>query len=103
MFFKYIVMNAIYTLCPLFSFFFFLKDPAPPELSPFPLHDALPINPIPQADAHFHGGKGTPPGGVGLGSVGGNCLGVDLQCFPQEEEAPKAIPPDASQTNLSEW
>src|SRR2546430_8329829 len=23
--------------------FFFLKDPAPPEISPLPLHDALPI------------------------------------------------------------
>src|SRR5256885_8400472 len=25
------------------SFFFFLKDPAPTEISPLPLHDALPI------------------------------------------------------------
>src|SRR3954449_3309603 len=27
----------------LFSFFFFFKDTAPPEIYPFPLHDALPI------------------------------------------------------------
>src|SRR4029077_3144550 len=27
----------------LSSFFFFLNDPAPPEFSPFPLPDALPI------------------------------------------------------------
>src|SRR5256885_3729301 len=27
---------------PVFSFFFF-NDPAPPEISPLPLHDALPI------------------------------------------------------------
>src|SRR5256885_14693106 len=26
-----------------FSFFFFLKDPATPEISPLPLHDALPF------------------------------------------------------------
>src|SRR2546430_8325191 len=26
------------------SFFFFLNDPAPPEISPLPLHDALPIS-----------------------------------------------------------
>src|SRR2546429_8482246 len=25
------------------SFFFFFKDPAPPEIYPLPLHDALPI------------------------------------------------------------
>src|SRR2546423_13364502 len=28
---------------PLFSFFFFLNDPPTPEISPLPLHDALPI------------------------------------------------------------
>src|SRR2546421_411959 len=27
----------------LLLIFFFLNDPAPPEISPFPLHDALPI------------------------------------------------------------
>src|SRR5260370_909331 len=27
----------------LYFFFFFLNNPAPPEFSPFPLHDALPI------------------------------------------------------------
>src|SRR5260370_1448062 len=30
---------------PLF-FFFFFNDPAPPEISPFPLHDPLPIFPV---------------------------------------------------------
>src|SRR5256885_7055667 len=29
---------------PSSSFFFFFKDPAPPEFSPLPLHDALPIS-----------------------------------------------------------
>src|SRR2546421_5652920 len=29
----------------LYAFFFFLNDPAPPEISPLPLHDALPILP----------------------------------------------------------
>src|SRR2546427_5006971 len=28
------------------SFFFFLNDPAPPEISPLPLHAALPISPL---------------------------------------------------------
>src|SRR5256885_17257881 len=28
-----------------FSFFFFLNDPAPPEIYPLPHHDALPIPP----------------------------------------------------------
>src|SRR5260370_798637 len=33
-----------YTVAPPFSFFFFfLNDPAPPEIYPLPLHDALPI------------------------------------------------------------
>src|SRR5256885_11766226 len=27
-----------------FFYFFFLKDPAPPDISPLPLHDALPIS-----------------------------------------------------------
>src|SRR2546426_4655920 len=30
---------------PIVFLFFFLKDPAPPEISPLPLHDALPIPP----------------------------------------------------------
>src|SRR2546430_15042246 len=32
------------TRLPPFCFFFFLNDPAPPEISPLPLHDALPIS-----------------------------------------------------------
>src|SRR2546421_221149 len=31
---------------PLAFFFFFFNDPAPPEISPLPLHDALPISVI---------------------------------------------------------
>src|SRR5256884_8119197 len=30
--------------CQSFFFFFFLNDPAPPEIYPLPLHDALPIS-----------------------------------------------------------
>src|SRR2546429_2451643 len=29
---------------PFFFFFFFFNDPAPPEIYPLPLHDALPIS-----------------------------------------------------------
>src|SRR2546430_3181810 len=29
---------------PHFLFFFFLNDPPPPDISPLPLHDALPIS-----------------------------------------------------------
>src|SRR2546426_1468513 len=36
---------------PLSLFFFFLNDPAPPEISPLPLHDALPISKSGPADA----------------------------------------------------
>src|SRR2546421_4302854 len=60
-----------------FSFFFF-NDPAPPEISPLPLHDALPICPLqrprgaaPQGLRRLHGGRvrrgppadGRPPAG----------------------------------------
>src|SRR5256885_6455150 len=34
-------LSFLTSLC--FFFFFFLNDPAPPEISPLPLHDALPI------------------------------------------------------------
>src|SRR5260221_14569188 len=37
------VITEIYTLTLLNAFFFFLKDPAPPELSPFPLLGPLQI------------------------------------------------------------
>src|SRR5256885_3598981 len=48
------------TLPPSIFFFFFLNDPPPPEISPLPLHAALPIpighglavTPIQMADAY---------------------------------------------------
>src|SRR2546430_17573989 len=36
-------------------FFFFLNDPAPTEISPFPLHDALPISFESQRDGKLVG------------------------------------------------
>src|SRR3712207_9221614 len=44
--------------------FFFLNDPAPPEIYPLPLHDALPISQAPHArhaDEAVH--IGPPPAG----------------------------------------
>src|SRR2546430_15976637 len=38
----YIKLFPLFLL--LFFFFFFLNDPAPTEISPLPLHDALPIS-----------------------------------------------------------
>src|SRR2546430_11432818 len=35
--------------CLVLFFFFFFNDPAPPEISPLPLHDALPISTSPPA------------------------------------------------------
>src|SRR5258708_31755769 len=37
------VLNAVFPPSPYLSFFFFFNDPAPPEISPLPLPDALPI------------------------------------------------------------
>src|SRR2546422_10093153 len=37
--------SVIYTLSLHYALFFFFKDPAPTEISPLPLHDALPIWP----------------------------------------------------------
>src|SRR3989449_9953384 len=39
---------------------FFFNDPAPPEIYPFPLHDALPIS---ARGLKFLGGQEVPPGG----------------------------------------
>src|SRR2546427_5254404 len=38
------VALEIYPLAPPIFFFFFFNDPAPTEISPFPLHAALPIS-----------------------------------------------------------
>src|SRR5256886_11944642 len=80
----------------LFCFFFFLNDTPPPEISPLPLHDALPIcpisfpgrnrrrirRPIPapnrrqgRAERLCDGGDGGGAGGGGACAVGG---GVDF-------------------------
>src|SRR5256885_5767863 len=40
--FNVVICDDIMGRSPV-SLFFFLKDPAPPEISPLPLHDALPI------------------------------------------------------------
>src|SRR2546422_9752237 len=40
-------------LPPHQTFFFFLNDPAPPEISPLPLHDALPIGAGGRIDRHI--------------------------------------------------
>src|SRR2546430_13609671 len=52
------------------SFFFFLNDPPPPEISPLPLHDALPIlgaRPavVPDERMPRHGGTDDPSHPVG--------------------------------------
>src|SRR2546430_15364247 len=50
-------VSVFILLTPLVLFFFFLINPATPEISPFPLHAALPIGrPTPPAPA------GGPPG-----------------------------------------
>src|SRR2546430_9543502 len=47
-----------------FAFFFFFKDTAPPEISPFPLHASLPISFCPVA-----GGAAVSVAGARLGAV----------------------------------
>src|SRR5256886_17245411 len=36
----------IYNTAPKATILFFLNDPAPPKISPLPLHDSLPISPL---------------------------------------------------------
>src|SRR2546426_1748247 len=43
-------ISYLFSLPRTLYFFFFLNDPAPPEISPLPLPDALPIPP--QGDVH---------------------------------------------------
>src|SRR5256885_87781 len=52
---------------PQFYFFFFFNDPAPPEIYPLPLHDALPIC----GDSHTstHGALGALAFGIGTSEV----------------------------------
>src|SRR5258708_37409020 len=40
----YTVLSFFFTSSMLCTFFFFLNDPAPPEIYPLSLHDALPIS-----------------------------------------------------------
>src|SRR2546430_14587462 len=49
----YIVVNFFFLIMPLLSSssFFFLNDTAPPEISPLPLHAALPISASARAPA----------------------------------------------------
>src|SRR3989449_7690483 len=47
---NYTTTPEIYTLSLLYSLFFFLNDPAPPEFSPLPLHAPLPIAPPRRAE-----------------------------------------------------
>src|SRR5258708_406842 len=42
--FSFLDISLLLTRPPHSSFFFFLNDPAPPEIYPFPLHAALPIS-----------------------------------------------------------
>src|SRR5256884_8972277 len=70
----------------LFSFFFFLNDPAPPEIYPLPLHDALPISLVggpPHDDRfafHRHGQVGVDePADLALGALHGDPQAVELR------------------------
>src|SRR5256884_496092 len=38
------IISFTFSTYPSHFFFFFLNNPAPPEISPFPLHDPLPIS-----------------------------------------------------------
>src|SRR5256885_14572377 len=58
-FISYIMLIFLTTAIPTSHFFFFLNDPAPPEIYPLPLHAALPIyedppDPAGMALAHRH-------------------------------------------------
>src|SRR5256886_1311006 len=52
-FFIYFFLFFFLLLFFLFFFFFFFNNPAPPEISPLPLHDPFPISPA--------GGRRSPP------------------------------------------
>src|SRR2546427_2016929 len=57
--FLFILQISASIFFPLLSFlvFFFLNDPPPPEISPFPLPAPLPINPRQSEEPIGHGGE----------------------------------------------
>src|SRR5256886_9389643 len=57
----------------LLCFFFFLKDPPPTEISPLPLHAALPIYPPHALAVH----RGEPTGGPARGEALGIAVAID--------------------------
>src|SRR2546430_13914985 len=77
-----------------FVFFFFLINPAPPEISTLPLPDALPIW---ISLAHAHVGERLPPRGIRDRVDGPRCEvitggGPDRRCDPHVELAPRSYP-----------
>src|SRR2546422_6522863 len=79
----FLVRNLRASTC----FFFFLNDPAPPEISPFPLPDPLPI-PRLRAQQPVGSSSGELGHLVGAGAVAEGEHGLDAELAPLLEQRP---------------
>src|SRR5258705_8731505 len=82
---SFLFLSSFFFLLLFFFFFFFFNDTAPPEISPLPLHDALPIS---------HGARHALLGGVFqrrhrlVGLAVAQCLGSRPERFARRRRDP---------------
>src|SRR2546422_1150778 len=105
--FCHLFISVYWVLFPASFFFFFFNDTAPPEISPLPLHAALPIcrrgPPAPGPRRRRRQGRGaaSPPRLVLIGYRGAECRGQGTVFGPTILRSRRARRGDRKSTRLN--